>query len=291
MGADADIAAGLRIGELSRRAGVSEHVLRAWERRYGLLDPARTRSGHRLYGPEDERRVARMRTLIAEGYAPQTAAQVVLREPAVVPAEAAPAPADLAREILAALERFDGAAAHEAIDRLMATYALDTLLRDVVLPVMRRVGEEWERGTFSVAQEHFATHVVSGRLRALSRGFDRGPGPHALVACVPGERHDLGALCFSLALRERGWRVTWLGADVPVGAIAETTRRIEPDVVVLAAVRPDPLAALAGQTLAELAADYEIVLGGAGAGAAAAGRLGARLLPGDLIAAADAVAA
>src|SRR5687767_13325248 len=100
MGADTDITAGLRIGELSRRAGVSEHVLRAWARRYGLRAPARTRSGHRLYGPEDERRVARMRALSGEGYGPQTAAQLVLREPAAAQSDAAPPPANLARAIL-----------------------------------------------------------------------------------------------------------------------------------------------------------------------------------------------
>jgi methanogenic corrinoid protein MtbC1 len=99
---------------------------------------------------------------------------------------------------------------------------------------------------------------------ALARGWDRGSGPRAVLACPPGERHDLGLLIFGLALREHGWRITFLGADTPLDTIGETVRQLAPAALVLAVTDPallDPVAA----ELHELAADTTLWLGGAGA--------------------------
>ena len=92
----------------------------------------------------------------------------------------------------------------------------------------------WERGEISVAQEHFASNLLRGRLLGLARGWDRGAGPRAVLACPPGERHDLGLVIFGLALRELGWRITFLGADTPPDTVVETVRRLEPEALVLA---------------------------------------------------------
>jgi MerR family transcriptional regulator, light-induced transcriptional regulator len=283
---------GLRIGELSRRVGISTDVLRAWERRYGVLAPRRTRAGQRLYTAADEARVRRMQSHMAAGFAPQVAAQMTLgaREstapsPAVAPF-AHPPGDSLHRNLM----EFDEAGAQEEIDRLLATYSLDAVLRDVVLPILRRVGEEWERGEVTVAQEHFASNLLGGRLRALARGLDRGAGPRAIVACVPGELHDIGSLSFALALRARGWRVTWLGADLPIPALVDTVRRLRPELVVLGAARQESLAHADSDGLVEAVGPHRLAIGGPGANERAARLLGARLLPDDAIAAAEELA-
>lgn len=287
--------AGLRIGELSRRVGVTPDVLRAWERRYAILRPHRSRSGQRLYTDDDEARVRRMLGHMDAGYSASVAARLAAEASAPsgleVPAPAPAALADMAAmadDLRAALHGLDEAGAEAAIDSLLAAFALDTVLRDVVLPFLADLGERWARGTISVGQEHFATAVVAGRLHALARGWDAGVGPRAVLACPSDERHDLGLLCFALALRGRGWRVCYLGADTPTEAIADVAAALDARIVVLGAVRAEPLVGVAAP-LAKLAATRRVCVGGRGASAALAARLGAERLPDDPIAAADLV--
>jgi MerR family transcriptional regulator, light-induced transcriptional regulator len=253
----------LRIGELARRTGVPTELLRAWERRYGLVAPTRTPAGYRLYSSGDVRRVGRMRELLASGLSAAEAARATLAEPESE-TTAGVEPALAAASLRAAIERLDDAAAHLAFDRLLADFSLDTVLEGVLLPLLHELGEGWARGEISVAQEHFASNLVRGRVLALARGWDRGSGPRAVLACPPGERHDLGLLIFGLALREHGWRITFLGADTPLDTIGETVRQLAPAALVLAVTDPallDPVAA----ELHELAADTTVWLGGAGA--------------------------
>ena len=273
---------GVRIGELSRRVGVAPETLRAWERRYGVLTPARTDAGYRVYGRDDELRARRMQGLIDDGWAAGEAARAVT-EPTVPPAP--PPPAAAAEELVRALLDFDSAEAHAAIDRVFAARTLDGALRDVVLPVLREVGEGWERGEVTVAQEHYATELLAGRLRGLAREWDDGLGPRAVLACPPGERHDIGLLCCGLALHRRGWRVTYLGPDTPVEALAGTVGTVSPALVVIGVLQPGPLHDAAPE-LAVLAEEVAVAVGGAGATWALAAAAGARHLDTDPVTAA-----
>jgi MerR family transcriptional regulator, light-induced transcriptional regulator len=291
--------AGLRIGELSRRVGVSPEVLRAWERRYGVLRPRRSRAGQRLYTDADEARIRQMLGHMQGGYSPAVAARLATATPVEEAQTAPPAappgtePADLSAlrdELRDALHRLDDAGAEAALDRLLAAFALDTVLRDVVLPFLADLGEAWARGTLTVGQEHFASAVIAGRLHALGRGRDAGVGPRAVLACASDERHELGLLCFALALRGRGWRVCYLGGDTPTAAIAGVATELDADLVVLGAVRAEPVVGVADE-LAELARTRRVCVGGRGANAALAARLGVERLPEDPIAAADLVSA
>src|SRR5215207_8451991 len=229
----------VRIGELSRRVGVSVEALRAWERRYGVLQPMRSSSGYRLYGADDQRRALRMKELIDGGYAAAEAAEALKR----LGLDFAPPEADAAVRIaheraglMGALLAYDAEEAHDRLDALLGSVTVDVVLRDVVMPVLRDIGSGWERAEISIAQEHFASELIAGRLRGLGRGWDAGLGPRALLACPPGERHDIGLLCCAIALGRRGWRVTFLGADTPVGALEEAVERLKPGLVVLATV-------------------------------------------------------
>ncbi len=289
----------LRIGELARRAGIPPATLRAWERRYGIVEPQRTDSGYRLYSDDDERRLKRMIDLITQGAAPAEAAAKVSAEAeaadpgpraggngAAAGRAAGLAAKELRDEIYAALINFDEAAAHRAVDRAIAAYRVEALLVEVILPVLRRIGDKWLLDEATIGQEHFASNVIRGRLMALTRGWGAGFGPLALLACPPEEEHDLGLVSFGLLLGERGWRVALLGSDTPFDALAETAERIRPSAVVLAVTTPATAEALESDLMASLPAP--LAIGGASAGVDLADRLGgARLLPRDIVAAAD----
>lgn len=176
----------LRIGELSRRVGVSVESLRAWERRYGLLAPSRTPGGFRLYGENDIARVVAMRNHLDHGLSAAEAARLALAEQ-LDTRPSTPGPVTDSGDLAEALDRYDEAAAHRALDRLLATLTLDVVLADVLMPYLHDLGERWERGEVSVAQEHFASNVVRGRLTALTRFWTaaRGGGP-----CWPAPRES-----------------------------------------------------------------------------------------------------
>jgi MerR family transcriptional regulator, light-induced transcriptional regulator len=268
----------VRIGELSRRTGVSVELLRAWEKRYGLLKPSRTASGYRLYSETDERRVRQMQRGVAEGLAAAEAARAAL---AAAPPTGGSDSRGAAAELRDALDRFDDAAANAALDSLLATFTFETVGRDVILPLLREIGDRWRRGELSVAQEHFASNVLRGRLLGLARGWDHGVGPRAVLACAPGERHELALIVFGIALRAQGWRITYLGADTPV----DTLDSGDADAIVVAATEPQRFESAALQ-FEQLARSVDLAIAGAGATESIAEKLGARLLPPDPFAAA-----
>ncbi len=275
------VAADIRIGELSRRTGVSPELLRAWERRYGLLRPERSAGGYRLYSSDDEHRVRAMTAELERGISASEAARLSLGDRTDLPS---------AGTLVEALMRFDDVGAHAALDRLLSSLTLETVLRDSVLPGLRDLGERWQRREITIAQEHFASNLLRGRLLGLARGWDRGSGPRALLACPTGEQHDLSLIAFGLALREHGWRITYLGADTPVATIAETATELRPALVVMSAVDPARLSVCA-EELCELAAQFPLALAGAGASETLAAKLGAIRLALGPIEAAAAVAA
>ncbi len=272
---------GLRIGELSRRTGISAQLLRTWERRYGLLLPARSPAGYRLYALADEARIRRMQAYLADGLSAAEAARAVMRdgEP-LAELPAARLGPDGRAVLAAALDAFDEPAAHAVLDRLLADFTVESVLSQVIVPYLHDLGDRWAQGRASVASEHFASNIVRGRLAGLARGWGHGHGPQAVLACPPGEHHDLGLLAFGITLHRHGWRVHFLGADTPTTELARAVRDIGPDMAVLAAVaagRYQPETA----GLARLAATVPLGLAGAGASGALADAVGARLLPGD----------
>jgi DNA-binding transcriptional MerR regulator len=296
----------LRIGELARRTGISPELLRAWERRYGLLRPARSQGGFRLYTAADEARIRRMRDHLARGVAAAEAARLAVRaeagteavqasrgagggaDPGLPTSEAAPRPPlqAAAAELAGALDRFEEERAHAVLDRLLATYALETVLRDLLVPYLHDLGERWARGEVSVAQEHFASNLLRGRLLGWARGWGQGRGPVAVLACLPGEQHDLGLLAFGITLYRRGWRVVYLGPDTPIATVREAAADVTPRLVVLAGTVAASFAAQA-EAIAQLAGRGTVALGGDGATAELAVRTGARLLDQDPVTAAE----
>lgn len=236
-----------RIGELARRTGTSADLLRAWERRYGLLRPARTQGGFRVYTEDDALRVERMRTGLERGLAAAEAARSALVE--------SPEPS-----LLEALLDLSDERSHAILDDAFARLTVEAALAEVVLPTLRAIGDGWSRGEVSVAQEHYAANLIRARLLALARGWDRGVGPRALLACAPGDLHDLPLIAFGLAFRRRGFRILFLGADTPFDVIADVAAAEAPEVVVIssAVARPE----LDQPALARIAALAPLALAG-----------------------------
>ena len=277
----------LRIGELSRRVGVSPELLRAWETRYGLVRPERSAGGLRLYSAEDERRVRAMGDLITAGFSASEAARLT---------KLGSGPSGWVAELggdrgkpRAQLRGTRRAGGPDGTGPALRDLRIGVALSQGILPFLHRLGERWAAAETTVAHEHFASNVIGGRLRALARDWGQGLGPRALLACPPGEQHVLGLLCFGLALRERGWRITYLGAETPLDSIADALDDLLPAIVVLSAVTPEPFLAV-GDDINGLTGRTRVGIGGAGASEALAAMLGAELLVGDVTAAAASLA-
>jgi MerR family transcriptional regulator, light-induced transcriptional regulator len=292
----------LRIGELARRLGLSQDVLRAWERRYGLLKPVRSPGGFRLYTSADEQRVRRMRSYLADGLATAEAARATLAEQDEQPAEEPPVPPtevdeaapqagvtppapshtlpNLAAELRRTLDAFDEPAAEAVLDRLFTEFTVETTLREVLLPYLRELGARWAQDEAGVDVEHFASNLLRARLASLARGWGGGRGPRAVLACPPGELHDLPLLAFGVVLHRSGWRVVYLGADTPLPDLRHTVAEVHPDAVVLSTVDVERFQHVMTDLIA-LSRDAPLRLAGAGATPAVADAAGATVLAGD----------
>jgi len=267
-----------RIKEFAGIVGVPEATLRAWERRYELLQPERTSGGFRLYSRADERRIRSMQAHMARGIAPAEAATLALSE-ADVHVDPPARPAVLVDALLLAAEAFDATRFDALLDAAFQFGRL-TAIRDVVLPTLRQVGTRWASADITVGHEHFSTHLIERRLLALAKGWETGRGPLALLASPSGERHTMGLVCCGLLLADRGWRIAYLGADTPVEQILEVGDMMTPDVVIVCALDAAHLTPNAA-AIGALGARHRTVLAGAGATADLAERIGVELAEND----------
>lgn len=182
------------------------------------------------------------------------------------------------------LESFDEAEAVAVIEEVHRELGTDGLVVDLLMPFLHAVGKQWSDGSLSVAQEHFASNVVRGRLASLTgpvASLGGGAGPVTVVACPPGERHDIAPLAFAVLLGQRGWRVRFLGADTPLADLAFACRRLDPDLVVVAATRQSSFGRV-GARLRKLSATHPVSIAGAGSSASLARELSTGWLRGDV---------
>ena len=205
------------ISQAALLTGVAEHTLRAWERRYGVFQPSRTRAGYRVYGDDVLDRIRTMKDLVATGLSPRQASEEVRRGRSPEPPEP-----DAAGELIAALSRLDATAASRIIDEQFAWRSYEAVVDDWLMPAMVRVGSAWASGVISEAGEHLVANVV---MRQLAAAFDavgpNPPTPPAIVGAPSGITHELGLMAFAVALRRAGVATIYLGSDVPASAWAD----------------------------------------------------------------------
>jgi DNA-binding transcriptional MerR regulator len=280
----------LRIGPFSERVGVKPDLLRAWERRYGLLRPTRSAGGFRLYTDADARRITRMRDALASGLsAAQAAEAAIAAEPpgaTIASGGDGVAPLDIAvSRVLQAVARYDEGALRAVLDDSFAGVGIERTVGEVIVPALRAIGSGWEAGTMLVGQEHLASNVIRGRLQALKPLVGFGEGPLAVLACAPGEQHDISLLAFGVLLQARAWKVVFMGANTPLEPLQRAAQELRPALTVVAAFDERLLQAQEG-ALRELARTTRTALAGPGASASLAERAGAERLGEDLVAAA-----
>lgn len=253
-----------RVKTVVELTGIPRNTLVAWERRYKLLEPRRSDAGYRIYEEADVAYLRGLKALVDGGVA---ISEAISRVPA--PGQASspvgvPRP-DLVAGLVAALVGFDASVAAPLMRRVEQMPFADAI-REVWRPVLFELGRLWENGEISVAQEHFAAGVVRVAMAAMLRSLDsaRDEAVEAVCACVPGEAHDLPLLAVAVELALAGWRVIWLGADVPLADLCALVASRTPEIVCLSAIgtRSGDEVLAAGRTVLGSARTTIVVLGG-----------------------------
>jgi methanogenic corrinoid protein MtbC1 len=246
MSAMRAVTAKYSIKAAARLTGLSAFTLRAWEKRYGVPRPSRSRARYRFYSEDDLAEIRWMAARVADGIPPRQAARLVAerRRAGVSFAETAPSadPAALAADLRAACLAYDDERAQEIIRRASSAMAPTQVVRAVLLPTVALVGDDFINGRATVAQEHFASHIAR---RFTQRVIDLYPprptAPKVLLACAPGEQHELGLLAVAAELRSVGYRVIYLGQSVPVEALLDTIASERPALAIIAVIVEDHL--------------------------------------------------
>ena len=297
------------IAVVAERTGVSPDALRMWERRYGAVAPARTPGGQRLYSDADVERLRLLRATTEAGRAIGSVASLPIGElramaredeevrrlvPRATAARAAgagaraegagragPEHAPLVEGALACVRTLDAAGLETRLRRAAVTLGAPAFLEGVAAPLLRRVGDEWHAARLTPAQEHLATATVRRVVGAAMDALPAAPGaPTLLVATPAGERHEMGAFLAAAAAMAAGWRVVYLGPDLPAGEIALAAAGTGARAVAVGVVflhDRDHLLAELRTLRARLATDVPLVAGGPGAVALAAELRGSRI--------------
>ena len=201
----------------SELTGLSPAVLRAWERRHGLLQPASTDGGHRLYTEEDLRVIRRVSALLSEGRAIGEIAalgrEALLERSARLSGSEAARPIDaqstLRDGIVEAARRLDASLLFSTLDRAFALFSVETVLSRIIQPATAAIGQGWADGTISVAGEHLVSSALMARIQPIQQAAQV-LNPHAplvVCACLPKEQHELGLLVLALHIQGAGVRV------------------------------------------------------------------------------------
>jgi len=264
-----------------RRTGLTADVLRAWERRYTAVEPARSSSGRRLYTDDD---IERLRLLKRATDAGRSIGQVatlatdaltaMVRDDEAQEAEAPRAEAGPRDDTEATQHVGD---AMEAVADMNAP-RLDAVLRrsaigmsalefieTVVAPVLQQIGDRWHAGELSVAHEHVASAVTRRVLGSmLAASSDREAAPAIVVATPARERHEFGAMMVAATAAAAGWSVVYLGSDLPAGSIVVAVERHAPRLVALSVVSTEPVGSEIEDLRRLLPKDVTLLLGGRG---------------------------
>jgi DNA-binding transcriptional MerR regulator/methylmalonyl-CoA mutase cobalamin-binding subunit len=282
--------AGLNIAALAHRTGVAPDTLRKWEQRYSILQPTRTAGGQRRYSERDVARVEWLSERLREGYRIGEAA--TLLGAAGSTGDPARSPAELVRGILYALEHGDAADIGVHLDQAFALNSVEATLAKVVGPLLETIGDRWQAGQLDIADEHLVSESVRSRLGHLLADTGGGVRGVAVLACAPGERHELGLMMAAIALRRDGWNALYLGSDTPAEAAVSLAARLSARVLGLSVSAQE-----SGEALEEALrdvprpAELQLVVGGGGSSARLAKRLSASLAPRELPAAVSALRA
>jgi DNA-binding transcriptional MerR regulator len=234
--------------------GVNPITLRAWERRYGLVQPLRTPKGHRLYTQEHVEQIRRVIALVERGVPISRVHEVLVAERQPGAATRGPWGEHLER-MAAATARFDEAELDRVYDEALSLQPIERVTRGLLLPLLARLGERWKDLPGGIAEEHFFSTYLRSKLGArLQHRAHYATGPRLLAACAPGEQHEIGLLLFALEAQSAGMRPVVLGADTPLPEVALARRSSGCEAVVVSA-SVEPAAGFLDRALPALVRD------------------------------------
>lgn len=242
---------------VARRTGLSAHVIRAWEKRYGAVHPRRTSTNRRVYSTEDIERLGLLRQATLAGRSIGQIAKLSLAELRALVTEDETAargvelptgfesrPSRMSAEkfleaSFRAAERMDAPGLTTVLNRASVSLTRPTLMREVIVPLMQRIGDAWRNGDVRVSHEHLASAVVRSFLGAMNGAFELSAiAPELVITTPSGQLHELGALLVAATASADGWRVTYLGPNLPAEDIAAAVRQNRARAIALSIVYP-----------------------------------------------------
>lgn len=266
---------------VSRRAGLSTDVLRAWEKRYGLIEPERTATGRRRYSDADIERLRLTKEAMAAGRRVGQLAGLTVEELAALvaedraqqrtaspqePEESGAQPDEYVVECLDAVRALDGEWLRSAFSRAVITLSPNTFMTAVATPLMHRIGTLWAQGRLTPGHEHLASATIRATLAEVAAVLQPSNGASRLVVATPtGQHHDIGAGLAAATAQLEGWFVTHLGADLPATDIAAAAEQTAARAVALSITHPadDPNLVSQLQVLRQtLPGEIEVLVGG-----------------------------
>jgi DNA-binding transcriptional MerR regulator len=228
----------LPIRTVATLTGINPVTLRAWERRYNLITPQRTPKGHRLYTEDDVELIKQVLDLLDQGISISQVKPLLEQTPGQQKATSLAETGDVwkgyQQKMLHAVETFDEQVLDSTYNDALSLYPVDVVNQRLVSPLLRIIGERWKERETGIAEEHFFSVYLRNKLGARIHHLNqRSHGPLLILACLPGEHHEIGLLLFALATVNFGYRVLILGSNTPLDQIPHVLRQRPCDGIVL----------------------------------------------------------
>jgi DNA-binding transcriptional MerR regulator len=216
--------------------GVPTTTLRAWERRYGILKPSRTAKGHRLYSSDDIDLVKEIVKLLKSNHTISEAIRIINNPElgAATGSENENHWQIYQQRMLKSVESFNEKNLDMTYNEALSVYPIDIVTEQVIVPVLTILGDRWQDREAGIAEEHFFSSFLRNKLGArLHHELHRSRGNRILVACMPGEHHELGLLLFCIAAIGYGYQILYLGADIPFSQLLKVVERTDSAAILL----------------------------------------------------------
>lgn len=250
------------IRTVSSLTGVNSITLRAWERRYGLINPIRTPKGHRLYTQNDIDLIQHVLELLDKGISIGQVKDYLSGKGAQSKSQSKDEQTDpwtnYQRRMLNAIVRFDTNTLDQTYNDALSLYPIDLVTKHLIIPLLRELGVRWAEEEGSIAEEHYFGAYLRNKLGArFHHHTSPQNGPLLVAACLPGEQHEVGLMLFCLSALNQGYRLVYLGADTPFSELKIPVEKSNADAILLSG-SIDPQSSVLGRKVAELVQSVEV---------------------------------
>ncbi|WP_110112997.1 B12-binding domain-containing protein [Bacillus sp. CGMCC 1.16541] len=232
------------IKAISNMVDIQPGTLRAWERRYHILNPVRNESGHRLYTDEDFKKLKWLTEKVNSGFTISQAVSLLETESTSVEEDenhgTVDSPQKIKEELLRALLSFEESKAQDLISHAFSLYAVEKVIMDILGSALVQIGDMWEKGQITSAHEHYASQLLKARISMIFYSLpSSGLLPKTIAVCGPGETHEVGLLIFTFFLRRKGFEVIYLGSSIEEKDLPLIVKEVNPTFLFMSCTMPD----------------------------------------------------